>query len=150
MTDAELYDQALRWLGRREYGEMELRKRLLTLPESSMDGINKVVSRLIEMDYLSDQRYAQAMVRDRVRRGQGTLRIRNELRQKGVPSPIIEFAIQEHAPREDAQQNAHQALAKRFGIQPPEDIKARKKRHDFLARRGFDGETIRMVLDALG
>ncbi|ABK42541.1 regulatory protein RecX [Magnetococcus marinus MC-1] len=150
MTEIELYEQALRWLGRREYGEMELRNRLRTLPEVSLELVNKVVERLLAMDYLSDVRFAEALVRDRTRRGQGSLRIRHELQQKGVPALIIESSLAELAPNDTAQENAHRALVKRFGPTPPEDLKARKKRHDFLTRRGFDGQTIRMVLEALG
>nr|CRH07664.1 Regulatory protein recX. Regular protein for recA [Candidatus Magnetococcus massalia] len=148
MKTPDLYDRALRWLGRREYGETELRRRLMQQEGATPDLVDQVIHRLLELNYLNDQRFAELVVRERIRRGQGPVRIRHELRQKGVPNSLIEQALQsQQSEADDLVTQAQKALNKRYGDAPAEDWKARKKRYDFLMRRGFDGETVRKALD---
>ncbi|MGB0936633.1 MAG: regulatory protein RecX [Colwellia sp.] len=76
-------------LARREHGEQELRKKL-ALKEFEQEEIELAIERLLEKDYLSDERFAQSMCRYRANRGFGWLHIANELKQKGVCSTIIQ------------------------------------------------------------
>ncbi|OSM06140.1 regulatory protein RecX [Magnetofaba australis] len=147
MDAAEVYDQALRWLTRRDYGARELVSRLKQNGASHQDA-ESALARCQELGYQDDARYAAMMVKSRLGRGQGAQRIRQELRAKGVADGVIDLALDEalERPENDPREQALQALIKRFGEASTTDRREIKRRYDFLLRRGFDSETIRSVL----
>jgi regulatory protein len=110
----------------------------------------EVVERMREVGMIDDAAFAGMLVRDRVRlRPQGTRRLENELRAKGVDSEIARDAIRETLEGEgtDDHELALRAAEKwkpRAGEEPD---RARRRLHGYLARRGFGGETIREVMD---
>ena len=78
-------------------------------------------------------------------RGQGPLKIRYELRERGVSDALTSEFIEV-----DRQGWCERALAvrhKRFGTDRPEDIKERSRQTRFLEQRGFEREHIRYALD---
>ncbi len=75
-------------LGRREYSLQELSNRIRKKwPQAA--GIEILVSQLEEENLVSDQRFADAFLRSRIQRHQGPLKIKAELRGRGVPDSII-------------------------------------------------------------
>jgi regulatory protein len=72
------------------------------------------------------------------------LRIRVELREKGVAAEAIEAAI-DHAAT-DWVQAAREARRRKFGLSPPGDYRERAKQARFLQYRGFSSEQIRAAL----
>ncbi|OUS13624.1 hypothetical protein A9Q89_02455 [Gammaproteobacteria bacterium 53_120_T64] len=128
-------------LARREHSRKEVGDKLhkKLCPDSEL--LNTVLDQLVADDLLSDQRFSEAFVRWRVGKGQGPIRIRAELRERGVDGDVVLrqsevdwFVL--------AQEVAH----KRFGELPAVDIKQRAKRMRFLQYRGFNGEQIRAAL----
>lgn len=133
-------------LARREHSLHELRERLAQRFASRPEDIDQALAGLEADGLLSDQRFAEAYARSRVNRGQGLVRIRHELRSRGVASGIIEEAIA--SLDVDWFALAAEVLAKRFGATPPGDMKEKAKRARFLQQRGFGGEEVREALES--
>ena len=80
---------AYRLLGRREYSAFELHQRIRRKwPEA--DEIEELVDALVNENLVSDQRYTESFIRFRTQRFQGPLKIRNDLRTKGVSDALID------------------------------------------------------------
>jgi regulatory protein len=110
----------------------------------------EVVARLRELGMIDDAAFAGTLVRDRVRlKPQGTRRLANELRAKGVDDETARAAIRETL--DDAQTDEHELArraAEKWRPRPGEEpARARRRLHGYLARRGFDADVIREVLD---
>jgi regulatory protein len=84
----EVLHRAIDLLSRREHSHQELFQKLINKTFVSED-IQPVLEYLIKKDYLSDERFADSLLRGRVAKGYGWLYIQNELKQKGVSSQII-------------------------------------------------------------
>ena len=93
---------------------------------------------------LSDRRFTEQYVGSRLDRGQGPLRIREELRRRGVDGA----AAKEATERDDGfwLEQASRARRKRFGEAMPTDGREWVRQARFLERRGFTSEQIRSVL----
>ncbi len=79
--------RALDLLARREHAVAELTRKLI---EKGFDEIfvHEALSALVDDGLLSDARYAESYVRSRMGKGFGPVRIREELRQRGVASAV--------------------------------------------------------------
>lgn len=87
------YDKALEFLARREYSSREMEEKLRTKGFSADDS-SCTVGRLIEEGLLSDERYAEAFVRARMRRGaEGKAIVMRRLLEKGVDRDIASAVI---------------------------------------------------------
>ena len=84
----DVLHRAVDLLSRREHSYLELFQKLKNKDFMS-DDIHPVLDYLIEKDYLSDERFAECLLRGRVAKGYGWLYIKNELKQKGVNTQII-------------------------------------------------------------
>lgn len=101
MTDSapslnDLRAHALHLLAKREYAVNELRDRLCSKWRGEAgvgDLADELVAELVAEGSLSDQRYAAALVRSRVQRCQGPLKIRAELRQRKLAEAELEQAM---------------------------------------------------------
>ena len=101
----------------------------------------------LEADGLQcDQRYADAFVRSRVGRGQGPVRIRHELGQRGVATDLAETALAEADTDWDAL--AAEVRHGRFGAALPGDFRERARQARFLTYRGFSAEQVRHALES--
>ncbi len=142
-------DVAIQLLARREYSRAELARKLQQKSFQS-DDIADCLDTLIEQQLQSDERFAESFIRSRILRGQGVIRIKGELRQRGVDQETLRsaFAAVEEHEAIDWFELARDTLARRFTT-PGETPKERAKRERFLAARGFDFEQIRYALSCL-
>jgi regulatory protein len=139
----DLRRTAMDLLARREHSRSELRAKLKARGAAS-DDIEPLLDELVADGLQSDERYAQALAGSHARRGKGPLRIRAELRARGVDDAVIERVVREiEVPWAEL---AAQARAKRFGAAPPDTRDARAKQARFLEQRGFAAEHIRAAL----
>mgnify|MGYP003635309856 CR=1 FL=1 len=147
--DATPRDIAIGLLARREYSRAELAQRL---KKKAFDdtAIDECLDALAEQGLQSDARFAASFVRSRILRGQGVIRIKGELRQRGVDQETLNAAFEEVEEGEqiDWFELARETLARRFDS-PGETPKERARRERFLASRGFDFEQIRYALSCL-
>jgi regulatory protein len=79
---------AYRLLGRREYSEFELGQRIRQ-KWADAEGIQELVAALVEENLVSDERFTESLIRIRLQRLQGPLKIKAALRSKGISDSII-------------------------------------------------------------
>lgn len=152
--DAAIYDEAktaaFTILARRIHSEKEIRDKLRK-KKFPPEIIEKVVQRLYEMNLLNDSQFASALVRDKLKRtpmGKSALKLK--LFQKGLAKETIDDVLRETELNSEelctkAAERKLKTLAKE-----PDAQKRKQKLSQFLMRRGFDWETIRATLRALG
>ena len=137
-------DTALRLLARREHSLTELRSKLASRGHEA-GVVEEVLSELARRGLVSDQRFAEAFLRSRLERGQGPLKIRAQLRERGVASGLIDAALGEA--EIDWDRRAADARSGRFGEAPPADRKQMARQARFLRGRGFsEAQVVRAVL----
>ena len=132
-------------LARREHSRTEL-ERKLDARGFPPPLIGEVLDSLENENLLSDLRFTESFVVHRTARGQGPLKIRYELRERGVSDDLAARSIDT-----DRQSWCERALAvrlKRFGSERPQDIRERSRQSRFLVQRGFEQDHIRYALDS--
>ena len=92
--------------------------------------------------WLSDDRFAEALVRRRSER-YGARKIQDELQRAGINSGKAAELIQ--GLRETEYQRARELWAKKFGILAQEQ-KERARQYRFLVSKGFSSEVVSKVL----
>ena len=139
-------EATLRLLNTRMRSRKELAQRL-SQKDYSDEVIKQVLDVLSRAGVVDDDQFARAWVNDRLRlRPAGMVLLRRELRSKGISDEIITRILNEHE-GDDETERAWMLLAKRkaryAGIDPQV---ARRRMMGFLARRGFDGQTMYTVV----
>jgi regulatory protein len=140
---ARVRAKALALLARREHSAQELKVKLLGRGYERT-AVEAVLSSLEARKLLSDTRFVQEFVAARVRRGSGPLKIRVELRGRGIASELMDEALGAH--QGGWAGGAAEARRKRFGGKLPKDMKERARQARFLQQRGFSMEHIRAAL----
>lgn len=136
---------ALRMLTRREHSSAELKAKLQE--KGCVDEVaDAVVAQLAAERLVSDERFVEALIAARRRRGFGPVRIRHELREKGIPAEQIDAALDASARYWLA--DLEQLCKRRFGPRPPGDYSERARRARFLQYRGFTTEQIARILSS--
>ena len=115
-------------LARREHSLAELRAKL-ALREFSPEEIEEAVTGLAREGLANDARFLDAFISARIRRGQGPIRIRAELAERGIDAEAIATALADAA---DWRAQARQVRARRFGAAPPQDFRERARQSRFL------------------
>ena len=134
---------AMNLLARREHSVRELRTRLQrNFPDATM--IDEVLTRLIADRLQSDVRFAESYARQRMGRGYGPLRLREELRQRGVSEADVTVALDEMAV--DWCAVAAEVMRKKFGTGDARDLKEKGKRARFMQYRGFSADHYQQLL----
>lgn len=139
-------DAAVRLLARREHSRFELARKLGSRGHPD-DLIEEIVGSLTRAGLQSDERFAQAFVRSALGRGQGPLKIRAGLIERGVDRDIASDYFDFDA--DEWSERAANALHKRFGPAPVENRADWAKRARFLAGRGFPSDVAAKVLGSL-
>jgi regulatory protein len=142
---------ALDYLAYKPRTEEEVRRKLQKrdVPPPIVDD---VIARLYELDYLDDEAYAHDYAHNRfASKKYGPVRIRRELKERGVDRHLAETAVDELFADEDATAAAWTHAEKRWprlaGEEDPR--RRRQKMYRYLRRRGFRSDTIRPILDEL-
>lgn len=140
-------ERAIQILTLREHSVRELRLKLVKR-NIDREKIDAIVSYLIDLDYLSDERFAEAYVAERTRKGDGPNKIRANLQTRGVDRTLIEQFVT--ADDDFWVERAVDVLRKRF---PTHDDDIRKilfaewtKRRNLLMNRGFPVHIVRVAL----
>jgi len=138
-TQASVRKKAMDLLARREHSEQELRQKLKSR-EYAYDAIEEAVQSLLRDGLLSDERFTESYVNHRYNAGMGPVKIRYELRQKGVSDALAEEYIEAFAERWDTLMR--QLRRRKFGPTIPVDYAERMKQSRFLQNRGFSPESV--------
>lgn len=132
--------RALGLLVRREHSRKELTRKL-TSRGIEGEAAQAAVDKLTEAGWQDDTRFAENLVRMRANTGYGPIHVRAELCTHGLDSEQIAAAMETF--EGDWTENARDLVRRRFGEAGPQDLAQRRKAADLLARRGFEGDSIR-------
>ncbi len=137
---------ALKLLGLRNHSCMELEKKLLKkgYPRESVD---QVLEKLKGQGVMDDIVFGNELIRSRSRRKpSGKVRMRAELRNKGVADSIIGTLLQEY----DSEELCYRAAEKKIGsVRGNTEASRKNKLEVFLRNRGFEWHDIQNVLTRL-
>jgi len=118
---------------RREHSKLELFKKL-QLKGYDDDVINSSISKLVEQNYQSDDRFAEDFIQMRFNQGKGPVKIALELKMRGINT----FDLSTF----DWFQLAKEIRKKKFGDVSSLDYKETAKQKRFLQSRGFNLDQI--------
>lgn len=145
-----LVNAAIRFVSFRPRSKKELtdflNKKLTRWKVSGAGLLAKVITRMAELGYADDEKFAEWWVDQRTAfKPKGNRYIQMELRGKGVPDDVIASVLASRG-SVSLLAAAKQAVAKKMPLWAKLPPLARKKKlYDYLARRGFDSDTIRRV-----
>jgi len=131
------------YLARRDYGHEELINKLATAGFHA-DIAADVVAVLREENLQCDQRFAESFVQSRISQGKGPVRIRQELKERGIRSELVGDALEDAG--EDWFARALEIRVKKFGSDVPGDFTEKARQMRFLQYRGFEQEHIQCAV----
>lgn len=135
--------RALRYLARREYSRMELKRKLSAHDRSvAPEILAELLDKLEHEGLLSTERAAEQIIRARRSRF-GSKRIIHALKEKGIDEACIQEALP--SLKETEQDAAFAVWQKKFG-KAPDSEEERGKQMRFMMNRGFSIDVIRRVL----
>jgi regulatory protein len=140
----QAYERALHFLGPRPRSEAEIRQRLASasVPREAVDA---VLARLNQAGLVDDRAFANYWVDNRATfRPRSKRMLKGELRQKGLGDEAVQAALAEVDEAGAAYSLAKQRAGRFGGLEHRE---FRQKLGAFLARRGFDFDTIEPVVE---
>jgi len=130
---SKCYSATLKMLMRREHSKLELLKKL-QLKGYDDDVINSSISKLVEQNYQSDDRFAEDFIQMRFNQGKGPVKIALELKMRGINT----FDLSTF----DWFQLAKEIRQKKFGDASSLEYKEIAKQKRFLQSRGFNLDQI--------
>jgi len=128
-----------------EYCRADIRRKALKDLEGDEEAADKVVASLVEEKYVDDGRYASAFARETaLLQGWGPVKIRYQLRGKGVSEEAISAALEEIEPEKaDARlQKLLEAKARTLKGDPEGRLKLIK----YALSRGYDYDAVKKMV----
>ena len=132
------------FLSRREHSSREILNKMSNRVESK-EMLLDSIKELIEDGLLSDERFAESYFQSRKNKGYGPLRIRNELKQRGIGDQLF-FTLSNEV---NWSKYALEALRKKINGDLPTETKDVLKLKRFLNYRGFDFQDIDRAFELL-
>ena len=103
MEEKKVLERLQRQCARMEYCVSDIRRKALKALEGDAEAAGRVVALLVEDRFVDDRRFAAAFAREKsALQGWGAVKIRFQLRGKGVSDEIITEALQEIDPAKAA------------------------------------------------
>ena len=146
------FDRALDILAFRGRATRELRNALLRKGEEAAN-VDHALERLTAMGLLDDASYARQYSHAKiVGPGFSRRRLQAELAKRGVARDVADEAIADALAEDDVDSDAilERVAARKLRSLEKEDAPTRRRRlYEFLARRGYDSDDIRRVMDRM-
>ncbi len=142
-------EKALRLLDYRDRTKDELEKRLVR-DGCDQKTTEKVVADLERAGVINDEKFAREFLESRNRsKPVGKMRMAREMYTRGVKKDLAEEVLENYT-EEEEYENALSLARKKTKNTAGLDKESLRKIAGFLARRGFDWETISKVMDEIG
>ena len=126
--ESKCYSAGLKMLMRREHSRLELFQKLQT-KGFDVDVVNNSISKLVEQNYQSDDRFSEEFIQMRFNQGKGPVKIASELKMRGINTFDLSVF--------DWFQLAKEIRQRKFGDLSSLDFKETAKQKRFLQSRGF-------------
>ena len=126
--ESKCYSAGLKMLMRREHSRLELFQKLQT-KGFDVDVVNDSISKLVEQNYQSDDRFSEEFIQMRFNQGKGPVKIASDLKMRGINTFDLSVF--------DWFQLAKEIRQRKFGDLSSLDFKETAKQKRFLQSRGF-------------
>ena len=114
------------------------------------EAADKIIELLKKEKFLDDERYATFYVRDKYRfNSWGKIKLTAMLRQKEIPAPIIEEALNQIDPEHYKQTCERLISEKSATLKESNQFKRKGKLFRYAAQRGFESDLIHQILSYL-
>ncbi|HAX83811.1 MAG TPA: hypothetical protein DCY15_04885 [Ruminococcaceae bacterium] len=140
------FNSALNSLDYRDHSEKEIRAKLLRKHDAEY--VDEAVEKLIELDLVNDERYAENYARELFERKKfGKMRIKAELRAKGISAETANSAVEALFEDEEPDniQRIVDIIGKRYYNRMNDEV-GRKKVFSALQRMGYSFSDIREAM----
>ena len=131
--ESKCYSSALKMLMRREHSKLELSQKLQAKGFDIVD-VNSSISKLVQQNYQSDDRFSEGFILMRFNQGKGPVKIAAELKMRGIDTFDLSIF--------DWFKLAKEIRQRKFGDASGLDYKEMAKQKRFLQSRGFNLDQI--------
>lgn len=149
LLDSEAHrakEKALYLLEHRSHSKKELTDKI-TRASLSREAAQAAADRMEELGLLNDEEYARRLARELfTRKRYGPMRVRQELRQKGISPELIDELLADYADDSAALENMRALLSKKYPGWA-DDEKVRRRAFAALQRFGYSYADIRRALE---
>lgn len=142
----KVFAAALGLLTRREHSAYELTQKLAR-KEYSKSEIQAAIAKCQDLELQSDKRFAESLLRLRIRQGYGPQKIRQDLQNVQIERDLIDSLFEQE--KENWIKYATDAWEKKFKSSNHQTYADIQKQKQFLFYRGFSMETISKVFDLI-
>lgn len=144
MPEHNAKNYALWLLGAREHSTKELQQKL-SRKGYEAEIIDQTLHYLTDLNYLNDQRFAEAFSRSKAAKPLGKQRIMNELRMKGIGDKQAKLALA--SLDVDWFELALELKRRKFGLTAERDYKIKAKQTRYLVYRGFSFDEVKYAIE---
>jgi len=141
----EARKKAMDYLARREHGRAELSNKLTKFGFDASVA-DDAVAELVDDNLQSDARFVEAFISSRINQGKGPVKIRADLRERGIAGSDVENGLEEAG--HDWYASAREVRLKKFGPDQPREFNDKARQMRFLQSRGFDSDQIQAAVSA--
>ncbi len=131
--ESKCYSSALKMLMRREHSKLELSQKLQAKGFDIVE-VNSSISKLVQQNYQSDDRFSEGFILMRFNQGKGPVKIASELKMRGIDTFDLSIF--------DWFKLAKEIRQRKFGDASSIDYKEMAKQKRFLQSRGFNLDQI--------
>lgn len=148
MDPARCLSRLQKLCSKAEYCRSDVLRKALKDLEGDREAAGKVLDSLVEERYVDDARYASAFAREKASlQGWGPVKIRFQLRGKGIADAVIDAALKEIEPERADARLLQLLQAKARSLQG--DPQARLKLIIFALSRGYEYDAVEAAVRAL-
>lgn len=138
-------EKALYLLEYRSHSKKELAEKIARTA-ASKEAAQAAADRMEELGLVDDEAYARELARVLfTRKRYGAMRVKQELRQKGIESELIEELLSEYGGEDAALENLREVLERKYPNWQ-EDERTRRRAFAGLQRLGYSYELIRRAM----
>lgn len=135
---------AVKLLSRREHSVEEMRQKLRQREFDEAE-IEHALTELEQGGWISDERFTEAYIRMRQLKGFGPVRIRNELRERGIGDQLVSRYLDASSP--EWLDIMREQYRKKYAGESIQDYNEKAKRIRFLQYRGFHLDAIYEIVE---
>jgi regulatory protein len=141
-TPQEALERSKKFCAFQERSHLEVRYKLLEYGLRGND-LEEVMAKLIEGNFLNEERFAIAFARGKFRlKNWGRKKIEQELKRKGVSGYLTGKALKE-LPEPDYRQTLNELLRKKaISLKDPNPFTRKQKLSSFLIRKGYEPQQV--------
>ncbi len=137
MEEKKVLERLQRQCARMESCTFDVRRKAVKAMEGDVDAADRIVSSLVKDRFVDDRRYAAAFAREKsTLQGWGTVKIRFQLRGKGIPEETVHAALAE-IDEGKAASKLEKVVADKYRLLR-EDPQCRLKLLKFALGRGYN------------